>query len=131
MNFHDLNEPRDWNTLAPAPHERSWRIAEVLGEGGLDERFRRVLASTDSVRSAAIRIPAGEEVVEHRHERSDEVFVIVGGSATFTIDGIAHEVAAGDVLFAKGGERHGFKVGPEPLHLVVVVAPNLDDAEPH
>jgi quercetin dioxygenase-like cupin family protein len=131
MAFHDLYDPRDWITQAEAPEERSWRTAELVAGGADGEVFRRVIASTEAVRTAVLRLPAGYEVVEHRHERSDEVFVIVGGTATFAVAGESIEVAPGDVVFAKGGERHGIKVGPDPLDLVLAVAPNLDDAEPH
>lgn len=132
MAFHDLNDPRAWITDAEVPDERWWRTAELVAKGEEGEVFRRVCASTEALRSAVLRLPAGYEVVQHRHERSDEVFVILGGTATFHVAGDSFEVAPGDLIFAKGGERHGIEVGPaESLEMVLVVAPNLDDAEPH
>jgi len=132
VTFHDMNNPRAWITDAEAPRERSWRIAELVAQAADGERFRRVCASTDALRTAVLRLPAGDEVVQHRHERSDEVFVIVSGTATFHVDGRSFDVVPGDVIFAKGGERHGIQVGPtDPLDMLLVVAPNLDDAEPH
>jgi quercetin dioxygenase-like cupin family protein len=130
--FHDLNDPRAWITDAEAPEERWWRIGDLVAGAPEGEVFRRVCASTEAMRTAVLRLPAGYEVVRHRHERSDEAFVILAGTATFHVGDRAYEVAPGHVIFAKGGERHGIEVGPdEALELTLVVAPNLDDAEPH
>jgi mannose-6-phosphate isomerase-like protein (cupin superfamily) len=49
----------------------------------------------------------GRGPATHRHPYP-EVFILLEGEATFTIDGVPHEAKAGDVLVADAHEWHSF-----------------------
>ena len=48
----------------------------------------------------------------------DETFVVLEGSATFTVDGRDVEAAAGTVLVVPAGAVHGFTIGPNGMRSV-------------
>lgn len=59
---------------------------------------------------AAISVIApGETVREHVNKPGvEEVFLLLDGNALFRLDDEAHEIAAGDMGFAKVGQKHSF-----------------------
>ena len=93
-----------------------------------DGRFRRMVVQQARVRAGLLRYAAGDTVPEHAHRESDEVFYVVSGHPTFVIDGRPIVVEPGSLMHVSAGEVHGIVVGEEPLLLMAVVSPNLDDA---
>ena len=53
----------------------------------------------------------------HRHPY-EETFVILDGSATFTVDGRTIDAAAGTILVVPTGAAHKFKTGPAGMRSV-------------
>jgi quercetin dioxygenase-like cupin family protein len=53
----------------------------------------------------------------HRHPY-EETFVVLAGSATFTVDGEAIEAAAGTIVVVPAGAVHGFAAGPDGMRSV-------------
>lgn len=54
-------------------------------------------------------VPAGAAVpAAHSHDAYDETIYGIGGVLTWTVDGVAVDVAAGDVLHIRRGEVHRF-----------------------
>lgn len=49
-----------------------------------------------------VRVPAGQPGVEHRISR-DEIFLVRAGTPQITVDGVAAELAPGDVAIAPAG----------------------------
>lgn len=49
----------------------------------------------------------GRAVRLHRHDY-DEIVYVIEGQSTWTVAGVEHRAAAGDVLVVKAGEPHGF-----------------------
>ncbi len=79
-----------------------------------------------------VEAPAGRSSRRHRHPY-DEVVFVRQGRGTWTIDGVPHQAASGDIVTVKAGEVHNFaNLGPEPLVLVAIhlsrrfVQENLD-----
>jgi mannose-6-phosphate isomerase-like protein (cupin superfamily) len=69
---------------------------------------------------AEIRHPPGTSSLEHYHTEAEEVYYIVGGRGTVRIDGVAHDLGAGDVVAIAPGQRH--KVWPRgEAELVMLV----------
>jgi mannose-6-phosphate isomerase-like protein (cupin superfamily) len=46
---------------------------------------------------------------EHHHTRTDEVYFIIAGEGTMTLDGAPVDVAPGDVILTPLGARHGLR----------------------
>lgn len=66
-------------------------------------------------------LPPGVSIGEHRHSGDEEVYVILAGKGTMTVDGIATDVSGGDVCITRSGHSHSLtNSGPEPLRLLVV-----------
>jgi len=56
---------------------------------------------------AVAELPVGATAGYHKHEDTDEIFYIVDGRATITIDGESREIKKGDVILTRLGSSHG------------------------
>ena len=101
---------------------------ESIRIGALDIRFLVEAAQLDG--AAAIfefSVPAGARVpVPHSHDAYEETIYGVEGVLTWTIEGDAHDVAAGEVLVIPRGAVHGFaNPGSVDAKALAVVTPGL------
>jgi mannose-6-phosphate isomerase-like protein (cupin superfamily) len=106
----------------------TWFPAAQILEATPDRRFRRMVVNESRLRTAMLGYAPGDRVHLHAHLDSDEIFYVVAGHARFVVDDRTIEAAPGDLLHIRAGGRHAFWVHDEPLVLLAVVAPNLDDA---
>lgn len=65
-----------------------------------------------------IHLPAGTPGLPHRVTR-EEIFVVVSGSATATLDGAAHTLTAGSTLILPAGVELALETAAEPLEAIV------------
>jgi len=66
-------------------------------------------------------VPPGSSVGIHGHDGNDEIYLIVSGEGTATLDGERYAVGAGDVLVTPSGHSHGLENdGTAPLVMFVV-----------
>ncbi len=73
---------------------------------------------------AFITHPAGTSSRRHHHTACDEVYYVAGGRGRIDIDGIERELAEGDLVQIRPGQRHKVHCdGPEDLDLIVTCAP--------
>ena len=64
-------------------------------------------------------------VREHVHDRHEEVIIVLEGDGTVTIDGEAHPMQAGTILYLAPGSRHQFiKQCKIPLRFCFVLTPS-------
>jgi quercetin dioxygenase-like cupin family protein len=107
---------------------RHYRAAEITStqEG---DHFRRMVLEAPGVRTAMLGFEAGEVIPRHAHMQSHEVFLFVRGTCTMRIDDEAFDAGPGDLVLVEPGGFHEFTVHAEPLVVLAVVAPNLDDVE--
>ncbi len=68
------------------------------------------------------RLPAGSEDPQSPHAE-DEVYVVIEGRATLTVDGERQAVGPGSVAYVAAGAAHRFEDISEDLVAVVVFAP--------
>jgi mannose-6-phosphate isomerase-like protein (cupin superfamily) len=75
-------------------------------------------------------VPAGASIGEHTHLRTEEIYYIVSGAATMTINGETVEVFAGDLITNPINGRHGIanETGEDMEFVVVEVFPGDDPA---
>jgi mannose-6-phosphate isomerase-like protein (cupin superfamily) len=87
---------------------------KYLDEYGVKmRRLAELLALTsprkEAMGAALCQVEPGETITEHRNkENVEEVFLLLDGTADFTLNGVTEGIGAGDVGFARIGERHSF-----------------------
>lgn len=60
----------------------------------------------------------------HLHERSAQLYYVLRGEATVTVDGVASELGAGDSIAVSAGSAHVIgNAGDRPLRVLVISAP--------
>lgn len=51
----------------------------------------------------------GQTTPDHKHSNIDEVFYVVSGRGTITINGEVVEISSEDIIFSPCNEQHGFE----------------------
>jgi mannose-6-phosphate isomerase-like protein (cupin superfamily) len=70
------------------------------------------------------RMPFG-----HRHERQEEVYVVVAGSARVKVEEEIVELRQWDALRLPGPVWRGFEAGPDGVELLAFGAPNTENKD--
>jgi mannose-6-phosphate isomerase-like protein (cupin superfamily) len=69
-------------------------------------------------------VPGGAKGRIHRHSISDNVYIVVRGVGTLTVDGAVHAIRAEDVVYIPAGSPHGLSNdGPDELVIYEIYAP--------
>ena len=93
-NFHD------WETVHESSHDGdgSVSVQNVFQpsdfQGGWDHAVRVVM-------------PAGTSIGIHKHELNEEMYIILKGGGSMTVDGREHRVREGDMILNRPGGTHG------------------------
>lgn len=65
----------------------------------------------------------GASIGEHTHRNDEEIYVILSGRGVMRVDGVAHEVAEGDVCLTRRGHSHALaNRGERPMRFLVINA---------
>lgn len=67
---------------------------------------------------AHAKLPVGSEVKEHLHEKTDEIYFIIKGSAKFTVDSESRIVGPGDCILTRKNSRHSLTEVTEDLEFI-------------
>jgi quercetin dioxygenase-like cupin family protein len=90
------------------------------GGGGMSTGynfFAKAPGLTTAFRKRALHPGAG---IGYHQQREDEIYYVLSGRGEYTLDGVKHEVKAGDALLTRTGSSHGIKVlGNEDLVLII------------
>jgi|SRR6185312_9152899 len=102
--------------------------SEIIRIGQVSVRF--LLESNDTKNQMAMfefNVPAGAKVpLPHSHENYDETVYGIEGVVTFTVNGVPHNIGAGESLFIPRGAVHGFNnLGQKDVKALAVVTPAL------
>lgn len=66
-------------------------------------------------------VPPGASIGLHRHERSEEIYLLIAGSALMTLDGVSTEVHCGDIIVNPISGTHSLvNIGEVDVIIVVV-----------
>lgn len=76
--------------------------------------------ATDDLNVTLLAWRAGESVAEHVNDERDVVFVVVAGSGTVLLDGLAHDVRAGHAIVIPCGMRRALTAGPDGIRYLSV-----------
>jgi quercetin dioxygenase-like cupin family protein len=71
---------------------------------------------------ARMTIEAGGAQEPHRHQRSEEVTLVLEGSGSALAEGTWSPIEAGNLLHAPAGSVHALAAGPDGLDLLVVLS---------
>jgi quercetin dioxygenase-like cupin family protein len=66
------------------------------------------LTGTKAFKGEMISYPPGTAAPEHHHEGAEHFQYVIAGEGTALLDGVAHTLRAGDVLYNYEHERHAF-----------------------
>ncbi len=106
---------REWET---------WPDEEVQKRGRI---YWKTLVSGDITPSGSLtmgiaKVPPGEALREHRH-RQTEIYLVLEGTASITIDGESRPVSAGSAVFIPGNAVHSCEnTGSSDLRVTYVFA---------
>jgi mannose-6-phosphate isomerase-like protein (cupin superfamily) len=118
-DFTRLNLKQDVEDLAPKH-----------GLEGIESRFARNPLGMEKGgisyyrMSPDFRLPFG-----HRHSEQEEVYVVLSGSARFTLEDETVELRELDALRVPGSVARGMEAGPEGAELLAFGAPNTDNKD--
>lgn len=65
----------------------------------------------------------------HRHERQEEVYVVVGGGGRIKVDDDVHDLRQWDAVRVPAQTARGFEAGPDGLELLAIGFGEGGDAE--
>lgn len=122
----DCGQP-DWNEAAAAAGSRVARAGEYArtqssphGGGGAttaEPLFDDVQGLDLLLRKRVL--PPGAGIGLHRHDK-DEIYYVLSGRGRYVLDGVLHEVSAGDALLTRAGSSHAlYQQGEEALVVLI------------
>jgi mannose-6-phosphate isomerase-like protein (cupin superfamily) len=96
--------------------------------------IRELLAHRNSsIRNQSLaeaRLPVGGATLEHYHPVAEEIYYITHGTGRIRIETEAREVAAGDAIAIRPGQKHKlWNTGTEPLRLLCCCSPAYENAD--
>lgn len=97
-------------------------IIDVPGGKIIAEHVGRVATGTDTMSVAHMQAPAGWSEPAQRPD-FDEVTLVVSGTVLVEHDGGTTEVAAGQSIVTRAGERVRYSTGPEGAEYVAICTP--------
>ena len=103
---------------------------------GMEARFARVPLGLENSGLSHFRLAPGfRQPFGHRHERQEEVYVLVGGSARAKIGDEVVELGAWDAVRVPPETMRALEAGPEGAEILAFGAPNTEnrdaEAEPN
>jgi len=68
---------------------------------------------SEELNATLLTWPAGHEIAEHVNDEREVMLVVLAGSARVTVDGVAHDVSAEQLLLVPRGSARAIAVGPD------------------
>ncbi|MEG0364096.1 MAG: cupin domain-containing protein [Erysipelotrichales bacterium] len=73
-----------------------------------DTSARQPLFSTSNLDTALLLYKPNQTTPDHTHKDLDEVFYVISGEGTITINDVPHFIKEGDTVFSPRDKKHGF-----------------------
>jgi quercetin dioxygenase-like cupin family protein len=68
---------------------------------------------SDELNATLLTWPAGHEIATHVNDEREVMLVVLGGSARVTVDGVAHDLSAEQLLLVPRGCARAITAGPD------------------
>ena len=96
-----------------------------------EARFAKQSLDASELGVSLQKIGAGKSSpFAHRHkEQPEELYVVVAGSGTITVDGVEHPIAAWDAIHVAGPVTRAFAAGDEDLEFLAFGQIHPTDSE--
>ena len=86
--------------------------------------FRQVIYTGPHSQLVVMTLPAGEEIGEEVHPKTDQLLVIVDGEGEAVLDGKRQSADEHNIIFVTAGTRHNVKnTGGKELKLFTIYSP--------
>lgn len=83
-------------------------ISDIL-EFTADKSARKAIFKESQLDTGLLLYTPGQTTPDHKHSNIDEVFYVISGEGTITIEGEEILAKEKDIIFSPNGETHGFK----------------------
>jgi quercetin dioxygenase-like cupin family protein len=104
--------------------------AVAYGVEGIEVRFsKRALDCTVGAVSLQRLAPGARSPWGHRHERQEELYVILAGEGWMNLDGELIDVRPWDAIRVAPGTMRAFEAGPDGLELLAYGAPIAEESD--
>ena len=89
-----------------------------------DRMAKVALAGTERAQLDLYCVAPGQSQAAHTHDAQDKIYYVLEGAGRVSLGAVEERLEAGEALLAPAGVEHGLvNDGPEPLLVLVVVAP--------
>lgn len=106
-----------------ASTETSDRV-DIIAQARANDAFRRVIHTGAHEQVVVMTLPPGGEIGAEVHPTTDQLFIIVEGTAEARLGETARPAVANDLVFVGAGTRHNIvNRGTTALRLITVYAP--------
>lgn len=118
----------------PYTHKRLTDVKDAAAELGLGDRQASRFASEDlGAQRTGVSLhllqPGVRQPFGHRHERAEEVYVVLSGSGRVKLDGEVIEVEPRDAIRVAPRVTRAFEAGPGGIEVLAFGARHDGDAE--
>ncbi|PJJ30807.1 cupin domain-containing protein [Lacrimispora celerecrescens] len=86
---------------------RKININDIL-DFAAEKSARKVIFKEGQLDTGLLLYAPGQTTPDHKHSDIDEVFYVISGEGTITIDNEEMLVKERDIIFSPNGETHGF-----------------------
>lgn len=103
-------------------------MAPKFGLGDVQEaRFATKSLDAEQTGLAYLRMKPDQQGFSHHHEEQEELYVVLEGSGTATLDGTEEPLQALDVIRVAPATERSFASGPDGMHLLAFGVPAVSD----
>ena len=92
---------------------------DELVEFRRERRIKKRIILTETMSSELLCYEPGQGTAEHHHIKEDEVFLVLEGRGTMSVDDDTFEVSANSLVFAPKGSRHGIQAAADSRLAVI------------
>jgi mannose-6-phosphate isomerase-like protein (cupin superfamily) len=119
---------------APYTHKKLTEVKDSAPEFGMEDvqeaRFAKKDLDAEETGISHHRLRPGQRTpFGHRHERAEEVYVVIGGSGRLKLDDEIIEVETLDAVRVSPEVVRAFEAGPEGIEVLAVGARHDGDGE--
>ena len=96
----------------------------------LESRFARKPLGLDSSGLSHFKVAPGYRIpFGHKHDRQEEVYLVVSGTARVKLDDDVVELGEWDAVRIPVGTMRGFEAGPEGAEILAFSAPDTENQD--